>query len=181
VTQARDVPVVLERVETPPELAASFERVTPEPNTAPLRNVYRVEVRLDAPQDVRRVQSWLALVTNLERLPERKVRVKAEVIGVQCIITPKVVVFGPDPPGAEVGRIEVATDRPFIISSAISSDGAVRANIGNPEPANSHVVVLRLSKDASPGDVIGKVRLVLVEDGLTESREVSFYGSVAAP
>ena len=46
--------------------SASFERVSAESAGEPARNIYRVEVQLDAPLDARRVQSWLKLSKALQ-------------------------------------------------------------------------------------------------------------------
>ena len=109
ITQTGDEELVLERVDSPPELACSFAELPADEN-GPGRKTYEVVVEL-RPQTRRgKFNGILALATNIARAPILDVRVQAEVVGIRCALEPKVVVFGPVPPGAEVGSITVRRD-----------------------------------------------------------------------
>ena len=174
----------LERVEAPPELSVSFTEVTSTNSgkrhsaAEAASRTYKVDVKIEPDVHTRRLNSALTLVTNIKRVPKYRVHVRAEMIGVECSITPRIVVFGPSHPGDKIGSIEVVGLNDIEVVEASCSAGDVELEVEEVEPDKRHVVMLQLDEHASQGEKVGKVFLKLKEGELVEVREVPFYGTV---
>lgn len=178
-TQTGRQPVTLESVETPAAITAECRETPGEP-----AKTYAIHVEFTAPDHVSSYQERIALLTNVERIPRHEILVTARVVGIQCTVAPRVVVFGPAKPGAEAGRITIENPLPFTVAKAEPSTPAMQARIQDPQPATRHTVTLVLSSRAPAGELPGRVTLTLEEPGangqppLTGTREIAFYGTV---
>lgn len=174
----------LERVETPPILSASVRDATAKEAGSQAEGgeeqpkVYEVAVSISPQARMGRLSRKLKLVTNILRLPEFPVPVRANIVGVECFIAPRVVVFGSDPPGAAIGSLEVEGVNDLEILEVTSTIEEITFRTEMLEPHKRHRIHLQLKDQATPGDKIGRICLTLREGELVEVREVSVYGTV---
>jgi len=208
IRQAGHQEMVLQGVETPKELIASMtapdsgsgagkkegeepvaapakpehEKSAGSPNTSPSNalksSIVQVTISPEAPNG--KVNTRLFLLTDVKRKPKCPVRVTAEIVGVECTITPRVVVFGPDQPGATVGALDVVGVQDIQVLDASSTTPDLVLGIEEVEPGKRCRVAVALRKDAAPGDKVGRIHLTLKEGALVETRDIPFYGTVAA-
>jgi len=183
VRQSGPAELVLKGVEAPPQLLVSVAKATAEDasQTNDVEKVptsYQVDVTIAPETPNGRLSAKLTLLTNIERVPKVRVRVAAEVIGVECVTSPRVVVFGPDPPGTRVGAIEVIGVHDIEVLEASSTIDDVALKIEAIESLKRYRVEVRLKDDAVPGDKVGWIVLTLKEGRLTESKKLAVYGTV---
>ena len=176
--------LILERVETPPELSVSFGEIAPTRSNPVVQEgqiaskTYKVDVRILPRVEVRMLNTSLTLVTNIERVPKFKVHVSAKMVGIECITTPRVVAFGPSRPGDEVGRIEVTGVHDIEVLQASCNIEDIELQVEEIEPRKRYAVKLALEQDTDVGQKVGMVLLKLKEGELVETREVAVYGTV---
>jgi len=188
-----DENVIVKGVEATDGLSAKITEGAPF-RTPGAGKPYTVTVQLEPQQRRGRFVGAVNLHTNNERIPECQVRISAQIIGVECEVTPQVIAFGPALPGEAVGTIAVLPkaqrlnaltplprDQALLGTPSLTITGAtcdipgVQLDILNEE----RLVRLHLTDDVPPGRKVGAVRVEIEEGHLNEVRKVSVYGSVA--
>lgn len=165
-------PVVrVERVEVTQPWKATLAQTT--------GDEYQIEVTL--PEDVPRgvATGKLAIVTDVKRRPRREIPLRAEVVGLECAVSPKVLVFGPLAPGEEAGTTEITSIDSIQVTEVRCPPGLFEWNVEALDQGRRILVCFFLAKDAQPGDVSGCLQLTIREGALQECLEVPYFGTVA--
>lgn len=182
--QTGGLDVVIERIEAPAGLIVSYADSTgqlgAEGTTGGDENpkVFNVTVQLQPEFMNGIVNSRFAIITNVARMPRIEVPVSAEVVGVECSVSPKVVVFGASAAGERIGAVTVRGTNDIQVLEAQSSDPSIEAEIVEVLARKEYLVALRLGDAPAPGKRAGKIVLKLKEGAILETREVPFFGSV---
>jgi len=179
VTQTGPEELVLENVETSTGLTATFKERPRQPEQPEQPKAYEVAVTLTPDAQAQRVQASLVLVTSIARIPKWKVPVRAKITGIDCTITPKVVVFDAAPGAKDpVAHIDIENALPFDIRDIACTNAAIQAALVEPGPRSHHRIALKLAPETAPGSILGKVTFTVVERGLSETRQVAVCGSI---
>lgn len=165
-------PVRLERVDVPPPWLATTGEANPEG--------YRIDVTLPAGAPRGVVTGRMAIVTDVKRRPRREVPLRGEVVGLEVVTSPRVLVFGPVAPGAEAGTVELTSPEPFQVIEVRCPPASFDWHAEEPDEGRKTRLHLSVAKDAPPGDTAGKLQVILRAGGQEESAELPFFGSVAA-
>jgi len=131
----------------------------------------------DAP--IGKLRSKLTILTNIERIPKHLVRVKADVVGLECTVTPRLLVFGPDLPGVELGPVSLECSEPVEVVQFDTEIPGITCDPPLSGARTSHVLTLRLAADAAPGDKVGTLHIVLRQGEYSETHELRVFGTVA--
>jgi hypothetical protein len=159
-------------VEAPSEWDVAFKSIGPD------AYAIKVAVKPDAPQGLH--AGRIAVLTDLVRRPRLELPVRCETVGIECTVTPRVVVFGPVPPGNPAGSVEVRNSNPIELVEVQCPPRTFVARVEPLDDSRRVLVHLVLAAEAPPGNLAGKISLVLQEGKLTQTREVSFFGTVQA-
>jgi len=169
------------RIEAPPELSVTHDVATSTETQAPSDLRARILITLAPGRLNYRYTSRFTLLTNSKRLPEIEIQVSAEIIGIECSITPKVLVFGPVPPGKDLGNFLVEGTGVLTKVSGTTDDPAITVRTEEMESGKRFKIILFGNPTLSPGKKAGKVMLTLYEDDLIETREMPYFGSIEKP
>jgi Protein of unknown function (DUF1573) len=179
VTQTGPEELVLKSVETSEGLTATFKERPAKPEKPEQPKTYDVAVTLTPNARAQRVQGSLTLITAIARIPKWKVRVRAKITGIECVIAPKVVVFDATPGTKEpVAHIDIENALDFEVRDIACTNQAVQATLVEPGPRTRHRIALKLGPEARAGSVLGKVTFTVVEGKLSEPRQVAVCGSI---
>lgn len=178
------IEVKITGVEAPPGLTAFVvapsrkdqEKGTDKPTSRPDRQDIQVQIAPEARAG--RLSKKLILLTNLKRVPKFPVRVTAQVVGIEYTIKPRVLVFGPSPPGAEAGVVDVAGLNELEVIDATCTVEDITLGVEVLEPRKRHRIKVILKDKATPGTKIGRILLKLKEGPLVETKHVTVYGTV---
>ncbi len=141
-------------------------------------DAYRIEIRYTAPLDANTLNARFEVETDVERKPRQTVVVKARLVGVECTVTPKVIVFDGARRGEPVPGIEVTGENDLEIVKAECTIPGIDPVVTELEPRKRFRISLRVTERAPLGDVTGKLRLRVKEGSVEEVREVGILGSI---
>ncbi len=164
--------VQIERIEVPGALAVDFE-----PARVAEGKKLEFSVTLFAQSDAT-LNDNILVYTDSKRIPTLKIPVRYEIIGVECVVSPKVLVFGSKLPTDELGRITINGPLKPQIISASSSSPELEFKLVQTEDASTQAVSMFASAGATPGKKVGQILLEIREGNLVEKREVPFFGTL---
>jgi hypothetical protein len=139
---------------------------------------YAVVVEFTPGDDSSRLNSDVIVETNIGRTPEIRIPVRANVVGVECTLEPKVVVFEKGRPGDAVGIVEVVGTHDLRVLEAQCSTDAFRAEVETIEENKRHRITVFVTDKAVSGDTFGTLHLRVQEGKLIEPREVTVFGTI---
>ena len=137
----------------------------------------------DAPLGI--LHGSITIHTDCARKPEAKVTLRAERRGVDCVIKPKVLVFGPVPPGIEIPPLTVSGSQAFTLDNIESDPPGIELapDFSSTAPSSAEntqlVIPLRLTSDVQSGDLAGVIRAIIRQNGLESVVSIRFFGTVA--
>lgn len=169
-------PLKILKVELPESLVGALKEN--EPRTLKPSSHYEFPIQLAPDQQAGPFNTRIAVITDSKRIPRIEIPVHAELVGVECNIHPKVLVFGPASPGAELGTLTVEGVNALQINGVTVADKDIVATIKEVEPNKKYEVSLRANKSAANGKKAGKIQIQVKEGDLTETREVAYYGTI---
>ena len=178
-------PVELRTIKATNDIQVSWRSLIPEDThtenaeaqeTPP--DAYRVDIQFTAPLDANILNAQFEVETNIKRRPKQVIPVKARLVGVECTMTPKVIVFDDAKSGDTVKGIEIAGEYDLEIVKAECTIKGVEPALSELETRKRYRIDLRLTDRVSSGDVIGKLLLSVKEGPLEENREVGIFGNI---
>ncbi len=137
-----------------------------------------VRVTLLPNKDARRYNGSITLLTNIHRKPAISVPVRARFVGIECVISPPVIVFRELPPGAFVGSISVLGQSGLRIASVESDSQYLTTEVSADKKLGKHALKIALTPDTPSGEFSARLTLTLRENGLIETRYAVVTGSV---
>lgn len=181
-----ETPVKILRVEAPENVVASFEPVSPKPVTGtpqdaaePRPTEWVVQVKpvtdlLPGPLNGR-----VTIVTNVKRIPNIDIPVTGRVMGIECTISPKVIVFGPSKPGDIVGTVSIEGSKDLRLANVLCENSELEFTKLSHTDSGALTFDIMLRADAIPGDKGGKLTLELTEGEAKQTFTVPYFGSVS--
>lgn len=167
------------RIDAPGDLHVEQKRADDSANGK--NDIYEFVIRLLPTKNSGPMNMRIAIITNSKRLFRIEIPVHAERIGVECSIQPKVLVFGPVPPGNELGVFTIESVNSFKIANVDAKDKDILTELETVFPDRKYRLILKVGTFAPPGRKTGKVRIQIQEGSLLESKEVSYYGDIGSP
>jgi hypothetical protein len=183
--QNGETPVKILRVETPENVVASFEPVSPKPVTGtsqdakPHPTEWVIRVKPVAELLPGPLNGRVIIVTNVRRIPNIEIPINGRVMGIDCTITPKVIVFGPSKPGDNVGTVQIDGSNDLRLANVLCENSEFEFTKPSQTDSGPLTFDVRLRADASPGDKGGKLTLELTEGEARQSFTVPYFGSVS--
>jgi hypothetical protein len=183
--QNGETPVKILRVEAPENLVASFEPVLPKPVTGtsqdaePHPTEWVIQVKPVADLLPGPLNGRVTIVTNVERIPNIDIPVTGRVMGIDCTITPKVIVFGPSKPGENVGTVQIDGSEELRLANVSSENSELEFTILSRTDSGALTFDVKLRDDATPGDKGGKLTLEVTEGEARQTFTVPYFGSVS--
>jgi len=166
------------RIETPPELSITHDVATTTQEQAFSVPRARIAITLTPGKLNDRYNSRFTLVTDSKRLPKLEIPVTAEIVGVEYSIMPKVLVFRPISTIGDLGSFLVKATGPITGVSGTTDDLAITVRVEEMESGKQFKVILVGSATLSPGKKVGKVKLVVSEGDLSDTRDVPYFGTI---
>ncbi len=178
VLQHTQAELAISDVEVPADIECSITKLN-SAREEPPKAVYELEITLAPSLLADSLNEKIALNTNIERVPQWTVPVRAQFMGIECTITPSLVTFGPSLPGAELGGVEVKGTADLEVTEAECTVEGVSVAIDK-NAAGTCAITLTAAPNAKAGTRAGRIKLHLKENHLQETREISLYGTIAS-
>lgn len=175
VTQTGRQPFALTSLETPQGVSFSIRQDSPTAN--PLQ--YTVELAFEPDETVSALESQAVLLTDVPRMARFPVRVKAQVVGIECTLKPGVLVFGPSAPGSQTAPVKLTSSNPVKVLSIESPDPSLEPVTTSVEAVTQHDICIRITPGARLGNRSGKLLAKVQEGALVETITIPFFGTVS--
>jgi hypothetical protein len=183
--QNGETPVKILRVEAPENFVASFEPVSPKPVTGTSQEVeahpseWVIQVKPFADLLPGPLNGRVTIVTNVKRIPNIEIPIIGRVMGIDCTITPKVIVFSPSKPGDNVGTVQIDGSKDLRIANVLCENSELEFTKLSHTDSGALTFDIMLRADAIPGDKGGKLTLELTEGEAKQTFTVPYFGSVS--
>ena len=137
-------------------------------------DAYSIRLQGEAPLTGSLFNRTVVIKTDVARIPEQTVRITARLSGIQNTVSPSNVRFSEAKAGDTLTGFSISGSEKLSLLEASSSNEWV-----NPVVKNNQVE-LHIADDAPQGKLIGKVTVKIQEGRLTETRTVTFMGSISS-
>ena len=137
-------------------------------------DAYSIRLQGEAPLTGSLFNRTVVIKTDVERIPEQTVRITARLSGIQNTVSPSNVRFTKAKAGDTLTGFSISGSEKLSLLEATSSNEWVSPVV------NNNQVELHIADDAPQGKLIGKVTVKIQEGKLTETRTVTFMGSISS-
>jgi hypothetical protein len=182
--QNGDTPVKVLQVDAPDNVVVTFKPVPVKPDTGaphepePHPTEWVIQVQPVAELVPGPLNGRVTVVTDVKRMPNIDVPINGRVLGIDCTITPKVIVFGPSKPGDMVATVLVDGSNDLRIASVTCEDSELEFTKPSQSGTGAHTFDILLRADAAPGDKGGKIAIELTEGPARQTVTVPYFGTV---
>lgn len=184
--QSGDTPVEVLRVEAPDNIVASFHHVSPKPVTGTTQNAqpppaeWLVEVKPLNNLPPGPLSGRVSIVTNVKRIAKVDIPINGRIMGLDCTITPKVIVFGPSKPGDTVSTVHIEGSKDLRLANVFCENTELEFTEPSQTEFGAIAFDVTLHPNATPGDKGGKLTLELTEGPAQQTFTVPYFGTVTS-
>ena len=111
-------------------------------------------------------------------MPTITVPARARFVGIECSITPQVLVFDETAPGSSVGLVRIVGDPEMKVIKVESDSGYVTCAIAASEDPGEYNIEVALAPEAPIGDLTSRLTITLTDGVLTETSMIIATGRV---